>query len=350
MITVKKRFAVTVFKPNSPETTTLIHELITSCGGDPNSTEGGLTTQMIQTSIRFLLEKHDTGQIKLITRAVKELRHAFNVFNQYPNIRRISMFGSARTPEDHPDYQIAKKFSALMAEQDWMCITGAAHGIMKAGLEGSTRQGGFGLSIRLPFEIPISEVIDEDPKHILFRYFFTRKLMFLSQADCVVALPGGFGTLDELFEVLTLMQTGKGDIIPVVLLEHPGGSYWRSWEHYMNEHLLAQGLISSEDQYLYHITYSAEEAVKHVLHFYRRYHSSRYVDDYLVIRLLSPLTQSQVDTLNKMFSGLIASGKIEMSGPLEKENELQDLPRLIFRHNRRNFGLLRAMIDHINDF
>lgn len=337
-------------KPNSPEMTSIIHELIASCGGDPNSQEGGLTTQMIQTSIRFLTEKHDTGQLKLITRAIKELRHAFNVFNQYPNTRRISMFGSARTPEDHPDYLLAKKFSALMAEQSWMCITGAAHGIMKAGLEGSTRQGGFGLSIRLPFEIPISEVIDEDPKHILFRYFFTRKLMFLSQADCVAALPGGFGTLDELFEVLTLMQTGKSEIIPVVLLEHPGGSYWRSWEHYINDHLLAGGLISSEDQFLYHITYSAEEAAKHVLHFYKRYHSSRYVGELLVIRLLTPLSETQLECLNNKFPMLLTSGSIQMSGPLQSEQEFPELPRLVFHHNRRYFGHLRAMIDHINNF
>ncbi len=338
------------FKPNSPETTNIIHELIASCGGDPSTYEGELTTQMIQTSIRFLTEKHDTGQIKLISRALKELRHAFNVFNQYPNTRRISMFGSARTPDSHPNYLIAKQFSALMAAEGWMCITGAAHGIMKAGLEGSTRQGGFGLSIRLPFEIPISQVIEEDPKHILFRYFFTRKLMFLSQADCVAALPGGFGTLDELFEVLTLMQTGKGDIIPVLLLEHPGGSYWRSWEHYINEHLLAEGLISAEDQYLYHITYSAEDAVKHVLRFYHRYHSSRYVGDLLVIRLLTPLSPSQVESLNKMFSQLVISGFMQMSGPLETEDDHLELPRLVFHYNRRNFGQLRAMIDHINAF
>lgn len=335
-------------RPTSPEATNLIHNLIASFGSDPTTFEGELTTQMIQTSLRFLLEKHDTGQIKLISRAIKELRYAFKVFNQYTHARIISMFGSARTPEDHPNYQIAKQFSAILAEKEWMCITGAAHGIMKAGLEGATRKGGFGLSIKLPFEIPISDVIEEDPKHILFHYFFTRKLMFFSQADAVAALPGGYGTLDELFEVLTLIQTGKGNIIPVVLLEHPAGSYWRSWEHYINDHLLAEGLISAEDQYLYKITYSAEEAAEHILHFYRRYHSSRYVDDLLVLRLKTPLHEAQVETLNKKYSSLVVSGNMYMSEPLKQEKDFLELPRLVFHYNRRNFGLLRTLIDDIN--
>ncbi len=335
--------------PFDPQSVKQIDALIAHCGGDPSSYEGNLIRQFMQTGLRLLTEEHDTGQLKLLTRALKEMRYAFNVFNQYPHSRRISIFGSARTQEDHPDYLVAKELSEIMAANEWMCITGASNGIMKAGLEGSKRKGSFGLSIRLPFEIPINKVIEEDPKHILFRYFFTRKLMFLSQSDAVAALPGGVGTMDELFEALTLIQTGKADIIPVVLLEHKGGSYWRGWEHYINEHLLAKGMISPEDQYLYKITTSAQEAADHIRHFYKRYHSSRYVGDMFVIRLLNPLTDTQVSSLNKKFAALLMSGEMKMSEPLKGEDEHLKLPRLVFHYTRRDFGLLRTLIDHIND-
>ncbi len=335
---------------NDPKVIQAIQDLIQVCGGSPTTFEGSLVTQMIQTALKLMIEGHDTGQLKLITNALKEIRYAYNIFNQYPKKRRISIFGSARTPEDHPDYLTAKSLSSSMAAHEWMCITGAANGIMKAGLEGPKAESSFGLSIRLPFEAPTNSLIHGDPKLITFRYFFTRKLMFVSHSDAVAAFPGGFGTLDELFEVLTLMQTGKASIIPVVLLEGKGGVYWKNWEEYIREHLLSNNWVSPEDRNFYHVAQSVEDAVQHIQKFYHRYHSSRYVKEELVIRLTKELTSDEVSQLNNKYSKLIASGSMRLSGPLDEEDDHLNLPRLVFCHTRRDYGLLRGLIDDINAF
>ncbi len=327
-----------------------VHDLITLAGGDPQSFRGGLISQLIGTGLKMIEDGHDDGQLKLINRSLKEMRYAYRVFNAYKGVRRISIFGSARTPEDHGDYLAAKAFGTAMAKHEWMCITGAANGIMKAGLEGSSRESSFGLSIQLPFEIPTNTVIEGDPKLIVFRYFFTRKLMFMSHSDAVAVFPGGFGTLDELFEVLTLIQTGKSNIMPVVLVESIGGGYWKNWLHYVQEHLLGNGWICEADQGLYYIAPSVEEAVHHIMQFYHRYHSSRYVKDLLVLRLLEPLTDEQMKVLNQNHAGLIKTGRMEMSGPLPEETDHLDLPRLVFHHTKSDFGKVRALIDDINAF
>lgn len=325
-----------------------IQELIVMCGGSPETLDGNLVTQLIQTSLKIMVEKHHSGQLKLMTRALKEMRHAYQVFNRYPNTRRISIFGSARTPEEHPDYLAAKEFSIKMTDSGWMCITGAANGIMKAGLEGSKAQSSFGLSIRLPFEASTHSIIEGDSKFMIFRYFFTRKLMFISHSDAIAVFPGGFGTLDELFEVLTLIQTGKSNIVPVVLIEGTPGVYWQFWQEYIQEHLLANGWISPADRSLYHLASSSEDAMQHIQAFYRRYHSSRYVKDLLVIRLHTPLDQAQVGHLNQKFSPLVHSGVMAMSSALPEESDFLDLSRLVFHHTRKDFGLLRQLIDEIN--
>lgn len=328
-----------------------IRNLIELFGQPSSSFEAELVMEMIQSSLKLLIENYDTGQLKLINRALKEMRHAYRVFNKFKQARCISIFGSARTPENHPDYQAAKTFSTQIAQQGWMCITGAANGIMKAGLEGSQREASFGLSIRLPFEIPTNTVIEGDPKLIVFRYFFTRKLMFLTHSDAAAVFPGGFGTLDELFEILTLIQTGKTNIIPVVLVEGENGVYWRDWRKYIEEHLLANGWISPEDLNLFYIAKSTEDAVQHVQNFYRRYHSSRYVGDQLVIRLTKELSDEQIQELNERYQVLIEKGKIEKtSALLPQETDHLELPRLIFHHTNQDFGNLRAMIDTINEF
>lgn len=338
------------FDVNSPEILAEISHLLEKCGADPHSFEGELITQQIQNSLKLLNEGVDRGKLKLITRTFKEMRYAYRVFNQYPGKKRISIFGSARTPETDPDYQAAKTFSAEMSKEGWMCMTGAANGIMKAGLEGAERGSSFGLSIQLPFESTANSVIEGDPKLITFRYFFTRKLMFMSHSDALAAFPGGLGTLDELFECLTLIQTGKANIIPIVLIEAPGKTYWEAWEDYIKKNLLEPGLISRDDTLLYYITTSIDEAVQHVLKFYQRYHSSRYVKDFLVVRLNKPLTESQVDQLNQEFHSIVKAGKIEQRGPFPDEDEYMDLPRLAFEHTRRNMGLVRLLIDRINEF
>lgn len=327
-----------------------IKELITLNEGDPDSFEGGLISQIIYTSLKILKEGHDTGQIKLMTRAFKEMRYAYSIFNQYKGRRRLSIFGSARTPQEHPDYIAAKNFSAQMCFKGWFCITGAADGIMRAGLEGAEKGSSFGLSIRLPFETPANSLLAGDPKLITFRYFFTRKLMFLSHSDAVAAFPGGVGTQDELFEVLTLIQTGKANVIPVVLLEGNGGAYWNAWDAYLKNNLLGNGWISEEDQYLFYIAPTVEKAVEHIEQFYNRYHSSRYVKDILVIRLKTALDQDQLRILNEEFPVLLQKGPIYTTLPLPEETDHLDLPRIAFDHNHRHFGLLRKMIDRINAF
>lgn len=327
-----------------------IRQLIESCGGNPSTLDGELITQLIQTSLKLISEQHDTGQLKVITRAVKEMRYAYRIFNRYKAAPCVSIFGSARTPEDHPDYVLAKAFSAAISKCGWMCMTGAANGIMKAGLEGPKIESTFGLSIRLPFEAASNTVIEGDPKLIIFRYFFTRKLMFMSHSDAMAAFPGGFGTLDELFEMLTLMQTGKANIIPIVLLEGSSGTYWESWERYVRDSLLDNGWISPEDLRFFYRAATIENAVEHILKFYHRFHSSRYVKDMLVIRLLTPLSAKQIELLNQKYPRLFASGAIETSEPLPEETDHLQLPRIIFHHSRKDFALLRMLIDDINSF
>lgn len=327
-----------------------INELISSCGGDIESFDAKLVTQLIQTSLKLMIDGHNTGQLKLITRSIKEMRYAYRIFNKYREARCISIFGSARTPENHVDYLAAKEFSSRMAESGWMCITGAANGIMKAGLEGPKKEQSFGLSIRLPFENLANTVIEGDPKLINFRYFFTRKLMFMSHSSAMAAFPGGFGTLDELFEMLTLIQTGKANIIPIVLIEGKEGIFWEAWEHYLNEHLMRNGWISPEDKNLYYHSKSSDDAVQHILKFYRRYHSSRYVKENLVIRLTESLSHTQIAHLNQKYSRLIEKGNIEAIRALPEESDHLHLPRLIFHHTRKDFGLLRQLIDEINGF
>lgn len=325
-------------------------ELIRLSGGVPDSFESDLVSQLIHNSLKMLSEGHDIGQLKLISRAMKEMRYAYRIFNKYGGSRRISIFGSARTPEEHPDYQLAKDFSMLMEDAGWMCITGAANGIMKAGHEGSKKEASFGLSIKLPFESASNPIMEGDPKLIIFRYFFTRKLMFMSHSDAVAAFPGGFGTMDELFEALTLLQTGKANIIPIILMEGAGGQYWQHWERYIQDHFLDNGWISKEDLHFFHRAASSEDARRHIQKFYRRYHSSRYVKDNLVIRLTEPLHPDQIDLLNQRFGSIIQSGQISLCTPFPEESDHLDLPRLAFHHTRRQFGLVRALIDQINNF
>ena len=327
-----------------------IKDLIATTGANPDSQEADLVRQMIQTSLKMANDGFDMGQLKLMTRSFKEMRYAYKIFKEYRKTRLVSIFGSARTLESHPDYQTAKDFGALMAAKGWVCMTGAADGIMRAGLEGAGKDSSFGLSIRLPFEHANHTLLAGDPKLISFRYFFTRKLMFVSHSDAIAAFPGGVGTQDELFESLTLMQTGKSNIVPLVLMENPKGHYWQAWEHYIQNNLLAKGLISAEDQNLYYRAPGVQEAVDHIQQFYRRYHSSRYVKDTFIIRLLTPLTDPQIALLNQEFQPLFKEGQIAATKPLFDENDHLGLPRIAFEHNRSHFGLMRALIDRINSF
>ncbi len=307
-----------------------------------------LAADMIRTAVGLLDDGCDTGQMKMMTNALREMRSSWRVFADYRGTRKVSIYGSARTPEDHPDYQAAREFSRLMATRSWMAITGAGDGIMKAGHEGPTRDASFGLRIRLPFETAANEVIEGDPKLISFRYFFTRKVMFMAHADAVAVFPGGFGTQDELFEALTLIQTGKSNLIPIVLMEGADGVYWEHWENYIEKSLGDNGWISPEDFSLIHRAKTPEDGCRHILDFYRGYHSKRYVGDHLVIRLRGGLDDSQLDELNTEFSDLVKSGRIEQVKALSEESDHLELPRLSFHHHRRGWARVRQMIDRIN--
>lgn len=300
---------------------------------------------------KLLRDGTTRGDLKILSRTLRELRYAFKVFSPYRQHRKVTVFGSARTPPSAPCYQQALEFGREMAARKWMVITGAASGIMEAGHRGAGREFAMGLNIMLPFEQSANPVIAGDAKLVHMKYFFTRKLMFVKECDAVVCLPGGFGTLDEALEVLTLLQTGKHDMMPVVFLDAAGGTYWKSVDTFFREQLLATGMISPEDTRLYYLCESVSEAVHEVTNFYRVYHSMRYVKQDLVLRLQRPLSADELDAVRGQFSDIVSEGTYQCSGPLPAERdepELADLPRLVFRFNRRSLGRLRTLIDHLN--
>lgn len=333
-----------------PKLTERLNALISEAGADPESFDGRLVRDMLVTSLKLIRDGRETGELKLLTNSLKELRHAYRVFANYRDTRKITIYGSARTPNTHPDYLAAVEFSRLMAGLEWLSITGAGGGIMQAGHEGPGREKSFGLAIHLPFEQSANAIIAGDDKLINFKYFFTRKVTFVSQADAVAIFPGGFGTQDEAFETLTLIQTGKSAIKPIVLLEGEGGDYWRHWENYIRRSLQDNGWISPEDRNFFYIAEDPADAANHVKHFYRNYHSSRYVRDDYIMRLNHPLRPEDVDRLNEEFAPIIRSGRITQRGPYDVETDHLDLPRLVFTHTRSRFGLLRLLIDRVNSY
>jgi len=291
------------------------------------------------------------GDQKVIARTIRELRYAFKVFAPYRRRRKVTVFGSARTPHEAPAYQEAVKLGKAFADAGWLVVTGAAMGIMEAGHVGAGREASMGLNIMLPFEQSANPVIAGDPKLVHMKYFFTRKLMFVKECDAVVCLPGGFGTLDEAMEVITLLQTGKRDMVPVVLLDPPGGNYWKHLDEFIHAELLAGQMISPEDLHLYKVCDDFQTAVDEVLDFFRVYHSMRYVKHQLVLRLNQPLARELLDAINAEFRDLLVSGQFDQRQalPLEHDDpELLTKPRLVFHYARRSFGRLRQLIDVIN--
>ncbi len=291
------------------------------------------------------------GDLKIISRALRELRYAFKVFTPYRRRRKVTMFGSARTAPEAPAYQQAVEFARAMAAETWMIVTGAAQGIMEAGHVGAGREHAMGINILLPFEQASNRIIANDPKLVHMKYFFTRKLMFVKECDAVVCLPGGFGTLDEAIEVLTLLQTGKRDMVPLVLLDEPGGDYWMPLQGFIQRSLLGRGMINEEDLHLYRITDNVADAVAEILGFFRVYHSMRYVKSELVLRLLQPLDDRLLEEINERFGDILEHGRFVQRDALPDERdepELADLPRLVCTFNRFNHGRLRQLIDCIN--
>jgi uncharacterized protein (TIGR00730 family) len=306
---------------------------------------------MIVTALKIARDHMSVADLKLINRSVKEMRYAAKVFAPFQHLRKVAIFGSARTPVDSPVYAVAKDFAREMVTHDFMVVTGGGDGIMGAAQHGAGRAHSFGLNIRLPSEQQANEFIKGDPKLITLNYFFTRKLNFVKEAHAFAMFPGGFGTLDETFEVLTLMQTGKARIIPVVLLNRPRGNYWELWMEFITDRLLKRGLISEEDLSFFKITRTVREAVAEILHFYKIYHSARWVGERFVIRMNDRLSKNAIVDLNKQFADILRRGEIVQSTALSEEKnepEIWDLPRLILTPFRNNFGRFRQLIDAIN--
>jgi uncharacterized protein (TIGR00730 family) len=306
---------------------------------------------MIVTALKMARDDMSVADLKLINRSIKEMRYAAKVFAHYSNFRKVVVFGSARTNVDAPEAKLAENFGRAMVRHDYMVITGGGEGIMGAAQRGAGRGRSFGLNIRLPFEQQANEIIDGDPKLINFNYFFDRKLNFVKESHAFALFPGGFGTMDETFEVLTLMQTGKARIIPVVMLDRPGGDYWQIWMKFLTEYLLELGLVSSEDFSFFKITHDVDEAVREILQFYDIYQSARWVGEQLVIRIGRALSKSAVSELNENFADILRSGKIVQRSALRQEKnepEIWNLPRLVLTPNRHSFGRLRQLIDAIN--
>lgn len=295
-------------------------------------------------------EGTSVGDLKIANAALAEMAEAFQVFRPYRHVRKITMFGSARTRPEDPIYILARDLAAKLAAADWMVVTGAGPGIMAAGLEGAGREHAFGVNIRLPHEEDANPFIAQDPKLVEMRYFFTRKLMLIKESHAYAVLPGGFGTQDEAFELLTLLQTGKAEPAPVVMIETPGGTYWHAWVRFVKEEAIAAGWVSPEDRAFFKVTNTLDEASQEILGFYRNYHSVRWVGDLLVLRLQFLPSKAELAELNRRFSDIVVRGTIRAAGPFPPERtDHPELPRLAFRFDRFHFARLRQLIDALNE-
>jgi uncharacterized protein (TIGR00730 family) len=307
--------------------------------------------QIHETANKLMQDHANRGDVKLLSVALRELRYCFKVFANLRDRRQVTVFGSARMAAADPSYQQAVEFSRRIAEAGFMVITGGGNGIMEAGHLGAGRENSIGLNILLPFEQHANTVIMNDPKLMHLRYFFTRKLLFVKECEAVALFPGGFGTLDEGFEVLTLVQTGKSHLFPIVMIDPPGSDFWHHFLRFTKDVLLARRLISDEDLHLFKVTNSVEDAVAEIVNFYRVYHSMRYVKGDLVIRLNRAIGAETLQKIRGDFTDIIKSGTFELTSALPEENEesqLAGLPRLKFRFDRHQLGRLRQLIDVIN--
>jgi len=331
-----------------PELKRRIQELIDYKGGGFNPDN---VSDIVENALKLLKDVQDSGDVRVIQTALRELRFAFKLFAPYAHVRKVTMFGSARTAPTRPEYQQAVDFSRKIVQAGFMVITGAGPGIMQAGNEGAGPEKSFGANIRLPWEQSANPIIREDKKLVTFKYFFTRKLIFIRHSDALALFPGGFGTMDEGYEALTLMQTGKSQLMPLVLIDRPGGTYWKTWDKHVREHLLRDELISPEDLCLYQITDDTDQAVRIVTRFYRNFHSTRFVKDLFVIRLKHAPSDSALQAMNEDFADINTGAPIQRIEPTPEEvedNEHVELPRIAFNFNRKDYGRLRQMIDVLN--
>ena len=334
--------------PHEPTVDRLIEQLLDALHLGRNRRH---VADLLRTTVALAGDSPDLLNLKIAAAALREMRDAFEMFQPYAGERKVAIFGSARTHTDDPMYGAARQVASLLADDGWMVITGAGPGIMQAAMEGAGRERSIGVSIRLPFEQSANPVIAGDSKYVSMKYFFTRKLMLIKEAKGFVCLPGGFGTLDETFELLTLTQTGKGVPVPIVFLDTPGDPYWEAIADVIREQLVTRGLVRPSDTDLYLVTDDCTAAVREISGFYRNYDSLRYVGDQLVIRIRTAPSDEQLASLNEEFGSLCVTGSIQRSGPLPieaRERDVVELPRLVFHFAKHRFGELRLLIDAIN--
>jgi uncharacterized protein (TIGR00730 family) len=312
-----------------------------------------LAEELVSEALGLIADQPDTLDLKIATAALTEMRDAYAVFAPYKDRRKVSIFGSARTSADDPLYDLTRRLAATLADKGWMTVTGAGPGIMEAGMEGAGREMSIGVSIRLPFESGANSIIAGDEKHVSMKYFFTRKVMLIKESQGFVCLPGGFGTLDEMFELLTLTQTGKGVPVPIVLLDAPGDPYWESVDDFVREQLIGRGLVSATDIGLYTITNSCDEAARIIDGFYANYDSIRHVGDHLIVRMRRGPSDEQLAELNERFGHLVASGSIERAEPFKverRDDDKVDLDRISLVFAKRGYSDLIEMIGVLNSY
>ncbi len=312
-----------------------------------------LAEELVSEALGLITDQPDTLDLKIATAALTEMRDAYAMFAPYRERRKVAIFGSARTRREDPLYELTVKLARTLAAKGWMTVTGAGPGIMQAGMEGAGREMSIGVSIRLPFESGANSIIAGDDKHVSMKYFFTRKLMLIKESQAFVCMPGGFGTLDEMFELLTLTQTGKGVPVPIVLLDAPGDPFWEGVDTFVRDQLIARGLVSDDDVDLYTITSDVDEAARVIEGFYANYDSIRFVGDNLVIRMRQGPTDDQLSDLNERFGHLASSGTIARAEPYKIERRDDDrlhLDRISFVFAKRGYSGLAAMIRVINGY
>jgi uncharacterized protein (TIGR00730 family) len=339
------------FKKNNGPIDEVIARLIDMAGGVRRP---GIVREMILASLKAGREDDGRVDLKLMNASLKEMRYTAKIFSDYRQIKKVTVFGSARTQPSESLYKMARLLGKKLSESGYMVITGGGPGIMQAVNEGAGPDHSFGVNIQLPFEQKPNPTLDGDPKIISYKYFFNRKVAFLKESDAAVVFPGGFGTLDEAMETLTLVQTGKRNPLPILLLDEPDGNYWINWIRFTKEQLLAKGYIGESDLKLFESLDAVDDAVECINRFYRRYHSLRYVGNQLIIRLTSPIHETVIKDLKDRYSDMLSSnGDIHPSGAFPEEMDEPDirhLPRLVVDFNRVNFGRLREFIDAVNSW
>jgi uncharacterized protein (TIGR00730 family) len=331
----------------NPELDERVRRIVADAGAGSNN---DLIGEIITTALKLQRDRPSRGDLKLINTALKEMRFSMRTFARHLE-PKVTLFGSARLAADDPNSKMAEEFARFMVERGWGVITGAGPGIMEAGNRGAGLGASYGVNIRLPFEAEANMHVAPE-RNVNFKYFFTRKLAFVKESHAFALFPGGFGTLDETFELLTLIQTGKSDMHPIVLLEAPGTGYWAPLISFVEEVLVGKGLISREDLKLFFLAEDAKGAAEHLCHFYANYHSQRYVDGRLILRLQRSPQPEALAAFNQEFSDLLVTGQIEMVGPSPAEvadGDVPELARLSMAFDRRSYGRLRLLIDRLND-